>query len=179
MDTLHTSGGNPSRQEASIDPAAISIKCPVIMAVRDSCLEATSYKKTDEKVADLEKRVEESEVPESLCRIYSTRQEYLIDQILCGALLKSKTPSMTWSIKMMENRLMTPNFLCPAKNIMSDYYVYVYIDPRNYEEFYYGKGCGSRKDVHLTDASESRKARRSPRFAVLVANQLFVSSHAV
>ena len=43
---------------------------------------------------------------------------------------------------------------------MSDYYVYVYIDPRNYEEFYYGKGCGSRKDAHLTDSGQSRKARR-------------------
>jgi hypothetical protein len=43
---------------------------------------------------------------------------------------------------------------------MSDYYVYVYIDPRNYEEFYYGKGRGSRKDAHLSDNSESRKARR-------------------
>jgi hypothetical protein len=41
-----------------------------------------------------------------------------------------------------------------------DYYVYVYIDPRNYEEFYYGKGCGSRKNIHLKDASKSRKARR-------------------
>jgi hypothetical protein len=26
---------------------------------------------------------------------------------------------------------------------MNNYYVYVYIDPRNYEEFYYGKGKGS------------------------------------
>jgi len=43
---------------------------------------------------------------------------------------------------------------------MSDYYVYVYIDPRNYEEFYYGKGRGSRKDIHLKDTGASRKARR-------------------
>jgi hypothetical protein len=43
---------------------------------------------------------------------------------------------------------------------MSDFYVYVYIDPRNFEEFYYGKGKGSRKDAHLGDASESPKARR-------------------
>lgn len=43
---------------------------------------------------------------------------------------------------------------------MSDYYVYVYIDPRNYEEFYYGKGKGSRKDAHLSDSSDSEKARR-------------------
>ena len=44
-----------------------------------------------------------------------------------------------------------------AKN---DYYVYIYIDPRNYEEFYYGKGRGSRKDAHLLDRSDSEKARR-------------------
>ena len=42
----------------------------------------------------------------------------------------------------------------------SDYYVYVYIDPRNFEEFYYGKGRGSRKDSHLTEESDSEKARR-------------------
>lgn len=43
---------------------------------------------------------------------------------------------------------------------MNDYYVYVYIDPRNYEEFYYGKGKGSRKDAHLGDTSDSAKAKR-------------------
>ncbi len=42
----------------------------------------------------------------------------------------------------------------------NEYYVYVYIDPRNYEEFYYGKGKGTRKDAHLTDKSDSEKARR-------------------
>jgi hypothetical protein len=43
---------------------------------------------------------------------------------------------------------------------MNDYYVYVYIDPRNFEEFYYGKGSGSRKDAHLADTSDSAKAKR-------------------
>ncbi len=43
---------------------------------------------------------------------------------------------------------------------MNNYYVYVYIDPRNYEEFYFGKGRGSRKDAHLSDTSNSEKARR-------------------
>jgi hypothetical protein len=43
---------------------------------------------------------------------------------------------------------------------MNDYYVYVYIDPRNYEEFYYGKGKGSRKDAHLADTSDTAKAKR-------------------
>jgi hypothetical protein len=39
-----------------------------------------------------------------------------------------------------------------------EYYVYVYIDPRDYTEFYYGKGKGNRKDSHLTDNSDSEKA---------------------
>src|SRR3989344_839841 len=43
---------------------------------------------------------------------------------------------------------------------MNDYYVYVYIDPRNHEEFYYGKGSGSRKSAHLEDESDSEKAKR-------------------
>jgi uncharacterized protein len=43
---------------------------------------------------------------------------------------------------------------------MNNFYVYVYIDPRNYEEFYYGKGTGSRKDAHLNDTSDSAKAKR-------------------
>lgn len=40
------------------------------------------------------------------------------------------------------------------------YYVYVYIDPRNFEEFYYGKGKGARRFAHLSDASDSEKAVR-------------------
>jgi len=43
---------------------------------------------------------------------------------------------------------------------MNDSYVYVYIDPRNYEEFYFGKGKGSRKDAHLSEESDSEKSRR-------------------
>ncbi len=43
---------------------------------------------------------------------------------------------------------------------MNDYYVYVYIDPRNFEEFYFGKGRGSRKDAHLLDKADSEKSRR-------------------
>ncbi len=42
----------------------------------------------------------------------------------------------------------------------SDYYVYVYIDPRNYEEFYYGKGQRNRKNAHLKDRGDSEKAKR-------------------
>lgn len=37
---------------------------------------------------------------------------------------------------------------------MDDYYVYVYIDPRNFEEFYYGKGQGSRKEAHEYEAQK-------------------------
>lgn len=43
---------------------------------------------------------------------------------------------------------------------MPDYYVYAYIDPRNFEEFYYGKGKGSRKDAHLADHYTSEKTKR-------------------
>lgn len=43
---------------------------------------------------------------------------------------------------------------------MNDYYVYVYIDPRNLEEFYYGKGKDRRKDAHLTDDADSDKTKR-------------------
>ncbi|WP_366183788.1 GIY-YIG nuclease family protein [Flavobacterium ovatum] len=46
------------------------------------------------------------------------------------------------------------------KDDKSEYYVYVYIDPRNFEEFYYGKGKGSRKEAHLKDDSDSEKAKR-------------------
>ena len=40
----------------------------------------------------------------------------------------------------------------------SDYYVYVYIDPRDFKPFYYGKGQGSRKDAHLFDQAEGVKS---------------------
>jgi uncharacterized protein len=43
---------------------------------------------------------------------------------------------------------------------INDYYVYVYIDPRNLEEFYFGKGSGTRKDAHLKDKGDSAKAKR-------------------
>ena len=41
-----------------------------------------------------------------------------------------------------------------------DFYVYVFIDPRNHEEFYYGKGKGSRRFAHLADESDSEKVAR-------------------
>ena len=43
---------------------------------------------------------------------------------------------------------------------LPEYYVYVYIDPRNFEEFYYGKGKGNRKSAHLTDSSDTEKTKR-------------------
>jgi uncharacterized protein len=42
----------------------------------------------------------------------------------------------------------------------ADYYVYVYIDPRDFKPFYYGKGKGSRKDAHLFDHNPSQKTTR-------------------
>lgn len=41
----------------------------------------------------------------------------------------------------------------------ADYYVYVYIDPRSLEEFYYGKGRGSRKVIHLDEEGDNRKVK--------------------
>jgi hypothetical protein len=40
------------------------------------------------------------------------------------------------------------------------FYVYVYIDPRSLEPFYYGKGQGSRQFAHLSDTQESQKTER-------------------
>ena len=45
------------------------------------------------------------------------------------------------------------------RNHDTKFYVYVYIDPRNLQEFYYGKGTGGRKLAHLEDASDSEKVR--------------------
>jgi hypothetical protein len=42
----------------------------------------------------------------------------------------------------------------------ADYYVYVYIDPRDLKPFYYGMGKGSRKDAHLFDRIPSKKTVR-------------------
>ncbi len=45
-------------------------------------------------------------------------------------------------------------------NNNEEYYVYVYIDPRNYEEFYFGKGKGNRKSSHLSDNDDNEKTKR-------------------
>jgi uncharacterized protein len=53
-----------------------------------------------------------------------------------------------------------------AKN--DDYYVYVYIDPRNFEDFYFGKGKGSRKASHLrTDDSEDSDSEKTKRIKAI------------
>lgn len=39
--------------------------------------------------------------------------------------------------------------------MLNNYYVYVYIDPRNMREFYYGKGKGERKLSHLKDLEKA------------------------
>jgi len=38
--------------------------------------------------------------------------------------------------------------------------IFIYIDPRNYGEFYYSKGKGSRKDAYLSETSDNEKTRR-------------------
>ncbi|HTZ97384.1 MAG TPA: GIY-YIG nuclease family protein [Terriglobales bacterium] len=40
------------------------------------------------------------------------------------------------------------------------FYVYVYIDPRNFQAFYYGKGQGSRQFSHLLDSTDCEKTTR-------------------
>lgn len=46
------------------------------------------------------------------------------------------------------------------KKTDSNYYVYAYFDPRNYEMLYVGKGCGNRKYAHLPNKAGSAKERR-------------------
>jgi hypothetical protein len=46
------------------------------------------------------------------------------------------------------------------EELKTDFYVYVYIDPRNFEEFYYGKGMSNRKSAHLIDNSDTEKTKR-------------------
>src|SRR5450759_337895 len=41
-----------------------------------------------------------------------------------------------------------------------DYYVYCYIDPRNLEVFYFGKGTGNRSKSHLLALGKSEMAAR-------------------
>src|SRR5712691_815594 len=42
----------------------------------------------------------------------------------------------------------------------SNFYVYAYFDPRNYEMFYVGKGQGSRKHAHQPQKLGTAKERR-------------------
>lgn len=46
------------------------------------------------------------------------------------------------------------------KDSNPEHYVYVYIDPRNFEEFYYGMGKGNRKAAHLFDTNDTEKTKR-------------------
>jgi uncharacterized protein len=41
-----------------------------------------------------------------------------------------------------------------------EFYVYVYIDPRNFEPFYYGKGLGKRQFSHLSEIEVSEKTEK-------------------
>jgi hypothetical protein len=46
-----------------------------------------------------------------------------------------------------------------SMNERANFYAYVYVDPRNFEEFSYGKGYGGRKESHLKDCQHLRKNR--------------------
>ena len=56
---------------------------------------------------------------------------------------------------MLEDRKLTPE----VANALNSY-VYVYIDPRNGEIFYIGKGKGDRLFAHLKDTSETEKTAK-------------------
>jgi len=81
---------------------------------------------------------------------------------------------------MPSERKVAPCRAVAAKlRVGNDYYVYVYIDPRNNEEFYYGKGRGNRKLAHLLAQGDSAKVRRiedirregeTPRIKVIAAD---------
>lgn len=55
---------------------------------------------------------------------------------------------------------MTSLTLNPSVTERLKYYVYLYIDPRDNQVFYVGKGKGNRVYSHLYDETESAKARR-------------------
>ena len=55
----------------------------------------------------------------------------------------------------------------------NDYYVYVYIDPRDYQPFYYGKGRGSRKQAHLLEDDGSEKFERISEIVAKVSHPPF------
>ena len=61
---------------------------------------------------------------------------------------------------MFKHEVYPANKLLYLEGAMNNYYVYVYIDPRNFEEFYYGKGKGSRKNAHLGEDSDTEKSKR-------------------
>ena len=56
---------------------------------------------------------------------------------------------------MLESRKLTPE----VANVLKSY-VYLYIDPRNGEIFYIGKGKGDRLFAHLGDISETEKTAK-------------------
>jgi hypothetical protein len=60
----------------------------------------------------------------------------------------------------MKTATIDPTRIRPEVAAKLVYYVYAYVDPRNSEIFYVGKGCGARVLAHLDEAGESEKVRR-------------------
>ena len=56
---------------------------------------------------------------------------------------------------------------------MEEYYVYVYIDPRNFKKFYFGKG--NRKNTHKFDKGDSEKEKWKRKSSLFTTQQIRVS----
>jgi uncharacterized protein len=60
----------------------------------------------------------------------------------------------------MEPAAQNPLRISPEVAAKLGYYVYAYVDPRNSQVFYVGKGCRARALAHLDEAGESAKVAR-------------------
>ena len=56
-----------------------------------------------------------------------------------------------------------------------DYYIYLYIDPRDYQVFYVGKGKGNRKNAHLRPSLLTKRSSKNSRIKAILAAGLVPS----
>ena len=80
----------------------------------------------------------------------------------------------------MKAMTVDPKRIRPEVAARLGYYVYAYVDPRNSEIFYVGKGCRSRALAHLDEAGESAKVRRIAELKSLnIQPQIDILAHGV